>query len=243
MLTADEAVSSLYGPAMIKKSTILSLLLIALVITTRIFTQEFVHPTDVVKQTKERFKAMETYQAEFQIVTEQNNKKSYAAGTAYYKKGGMVNFTFTTPRADMIISNGKKLWVYMSDLRAVGVQDLDPEKASLYNSNTYEGLITLFSRYHYSFDTPNQPVESSGSMYYVLKLKEKVASGSFTEMQVYIDAQTYLITKIVAQSPMGKTMTLIFKNIELDMELPNSLFQYTVEGNVRVVENPLTTLE
>lgn len=208
-----------------------------------LFSQDFIHPTDVVKKTKERFKEMETYQAEFQIVTEQNKKKTYSAGTAYYKKGGMVNFSFQTPRPDMIISNGKKLWVYMSDLRAVGIQDLNASDGAIYNSNSYEGLVTLFSRYHYSFDSPAQPVELSGSKYYVLKLKEKVASGSFTEMQVYIDSETYLIYKMVAQSPMGKTLTLIFKEIVLDEELPNSLFQYTVEGNVRVVENPLTTLE
>jgi len=214
---------------------------VLLLVSASLSAQKFTHQTDVVKAVKERFEGLETYMAEFTIVSEWKDKRKIATGTAYYKKGGKVNFTFTSPEKNLIISNGKKIWIHMAHLNAVGIQDLDPSKANIYNSATYEGLVTLFSRYHYSFSQPEQPVTKGDSSWYILELKEKVASGGFSNMLVYIDPETYLIEKIEASNETGKKVKLTFKNIVLNEELPDSLFHYTLEGNTRVVENPLTT--
>lgn len=207
--------------------------------------RKFVHPTDVVKKIKENFYKLDSYQAEFTILSERKDQKKYTKGNAYFKKGGKVNFSFTNPSNDVIISNGKKMWVFIKRLNAVAVQDLkDPGSGkSLAGNLTDAGVITLFNRYHYSFDSADQPVTINKEKYYKLNLKEKVATGGFSEMKVYVDAQTYFITKMEANAPAGKKVTLTLSNVQYNIELPNSLFQFNIEDNMKVVENALTTVQ
>jgi len=220
-------------------------LLISLMIVWNIGAQKFVHPTDVVKKVKDNFNKLNSYQAEFTIITERKDQKKITKGTAYFKKGGKVNFSFTTPVNDVIISNGKKMWVYIKRLNAVAVEQLkgDSDNGGLTGAFSDTGVITLFNRYHYSFDTPDQPVTINKNRYYKLNLKEKVATGGFSEMMLYVDADTFFISKIEADAPAGKKVSLTLSNVQHNVELPNSLFQFTIEDNMKVVENALTSIQ
>jgi outer membrane lipoprotein-sorting protein len=223
----------------------LPFLLITFLFSLNLNAQKFVHPTDVVKKVKDNFNKLNSYQAEFTILTERKDQKKYTKGTAYFKKGGKVNFSFTSPVNDVIVSNGKKMWVYIKRLNAVAVQDLKSQDADKGITGAFSdaGVITLFNRYHYSFDSVEQPVLVNKTLYYKLNLKEKVATGGFSEMKVYVDAETFFITKIEANAPAGKKVTLTLSNVEYDVELPNSLFQFNIEDNMKVVENALTTVQ
>ena len=154
-------------------------------------------------------------------------------------KGVKLTLLFQKPTGDVIISNGKKMWVYIKKINAVGIQNLKND-SNLYNSASYEGLVSLFQRYHYRFKTTQQPQNINGKNYYVLLLEEKVNSGGFSSMDIYIDAETFVIHKMTAYSSIGSIVELEFNSIKLNEDLPNSLFTYRIEGNVKVVENPLT---
>ena len=83
---------------------------------------DFIHHSDIVRQVRKKFAEMETYKANFNIEVKEDKKTKTSHGTVYYKKGGKVNFTFKKPYGDQIISNGRKMWVYINKLNAVGVQ-------------------------------------------------------------------------------------------------------------------------
>ena len=201
---------------------------------------QFVHHAEVVAEVKKKFKDIETYKANFSIKIMESGKQKVSSGIVYYRKKSKINFTFLNPPGDLIISNGRKMWVYIKRLNTVGVQTLDIKKANLYQSVGQEGLISLFQRYHYRFDSINQPRDVLNYKHYVLSLDEKVDSGSFHKITLYVNANTKLIRKLVAISRSGRRVELEFKRIKLGEELSNSLFTYRVEGNTRVVENPLT---
>ncbi len=203
---------------------------------------DFTHPSDVVKRMKDAFAKVDSYSASFAIVSKDPKGTKTSKGMAYFKKHGKIHFAFSQPGGDKIISNGKKMWVYIQSLNAVGVQNLDYQKdgKSIYSATSYTGLINIFNRYHYRFDTPRQPVDTEKGRYYILALKEKVASGGFTDMKVYVDAGTYLIHRIEAQSAGGRSLVLELSNINLSTDIPDNHFIFRVEGNIKVVENPLT---
>lgn len=221
---------------------ILKVFLLFLLFSFSLEAQKFVHPTDVVKKIKEKFSHLKSYQAEFTILTERKNQRKYTSGVAYYKKGGLVNFSFTNPAKDVIISNGRKMWIYISRLNAVAIQDLKAGSSGQkpMDAMTESGILTIFNRYHYSFDSVDQPVTINHVPYYVLSLREKVASGSFSEMKLYVNAKTYFITKIEAVGTASKKVTLSLKNIQENPELPNSLFEFKSKDGIRSIENPLT---
>ena len=201
---------------------------------------KFIHHSEVVAEIKKRFVSIKTYKANFNITIMETGKRRKFSGIIYYKKGGKINFTFLKPTGDLIISNGRKMWVYVKRLNTVGVQILDKKKSNLYQSASYEGLVSLFQRYHYRFSSTEQPQDIFGYKHYVLSLDEKVDSGGFHKITLFVNANTKLIRRLVALSRSGRKVKLEFKHIKLDEELPNSLFTYRVKGNTRVVENPLT---
>lgn len=210
---------------------------------TPLTAEKFLHPSDVVREVQKKFRELNSYSAKFQIEIKENQKNRLKSGMVYYSKGGKVNFTFEDPSGDIIISDGKKLWVYISRLKAVGVQDLrvKTENKFTYDQATPEGVLRLFQRYHYRFLDSRQPTNTPQGSYYVLELKEKVASGSYEKIYVYVNPQTHLIEKLIAYSPSGREVKLSFSQIELNPNLPVSLFQFNITENMRVVENPLAS--
>lgn len=206
--------------------------------------QNFVHPSDVARQMQAKFKSLKTYQADFSLSIKDSNKSKVSSGLATYGEGGKLNFTFSQPAGDVIVSNGQMLYVYVAKLRAVGKQPLkakDKEGKALYSAGTSEGLSNLFRRYHYRFDKPEQPREVEGGRYFILDLKEKEITGGYDKITLFVSPESYLIQKMRASSPSGRTVELTFSNIKLNPTVEPKIFQFKEPDNVKIVDNPLTT--
>jgi len=217
-------------------------LLFLLLLSSSAVQPVFIHQNDVVAKMKKIFKNLNSYSAKFKLASVDGRKKNSSGGTAYFKKGGKIKFKFSYPSGDEIISNGKKLWVYIAKLRAVGIQDLNYKKGgkSIYSTSTYEGLVALFDRYHVKFDSLTQPRKIKDKEYFVLALKEKVVSGGFKHIKLFVDAKHYLINKIEAKTTTGKIVKLELTNIKKNPTLKENLFTFT-QKSVKRVENALTT--
>ncbi|MCX7633341.1 MAG: outer membrane lipoprotein carrier protein LolA [Turneriella sp.] len=192
-----------------------------------------------------KFRSLKSYQADFQLLIREAGKSRTSSGVASYAEGGRLNFTFSQPPGDVIVSNGQTLYVYVARLRAVGRQPLktskDKESKALYAAGTSEGLSNLFRRYHYRFDKPEQPRETGSGRFYVLELKEKEISGGYDKILLYVEPESYLIRRMEASSPSGRSVELTFSNIRLNPELDPKLFQFKEPENAKIVDNPLTT--
>lgn len=205
---------------------------------------KFIHPSDVAKAMQAKFKSLKSYQADFSLNIKDANKTKNSSGTATYGEGGKLNFTFSQPAGDVIVSNGQMLFVYVARLRAVGKQPLkskDKDGKALYSAGTAEGLNNLFRRYHYRFDKPEQPREVEGGKYFILDLKEKEITGGYDKITLFVDAETSLIQKMRASSPSGRTVELNFSNIKLNPPIDAKIFQFKDPDNAKIVDNPLTT--
>jgi len=205
---------------------------------------KFVHPSDVAKAMQAKFKSLKSYQADFTLNIKDGNKTKTSSGTATYGEGGKLNFTFSQPAGDVIVSNGQMLFVYVARLKAVGKQPLkskDKDGKALYSAGTAEGLANLFRRYHYRFDKPEQPREVDGGKFFLLDLKEKEITGGYDKITLFVDAESYLIQKMRASSPSGRTVELGFANIKLNPPIDAKLFQFKDPENAKIVDNPLTT--
>ncbi len=213
-------------------------------LTGSLMADSFVHPSDVARQMQSKFKTLKGYQADFTLSIKDTNKTRVSSGTATYGEGGKLNFTFSQPAGDLIVSNGQTLFVYVARLRAVGRQPLkakDKDGKSLYGAGTSEGLSNLFRRYHYRFDKPEQPREVEGGKFYILELKEKEITGGYDKITLFVHTDSYLIHKMRASSPSGRSVELTFANIKLNPPIDAKLFQFKEPDNAKIVDNPLTT--
>jgi len=232
----------------ILRRAVLSILSISLLFASSIGAQEgewFSHAR-VARKVIEKFKAVESYTADFTIATVDGKKTNNMSGKIYYQKPNFVRFEFSRPAGNEMISDGRTLWVYIKRINAAGKQDLrlnkkDENSKLIFSEIPGPGLIRLFRKYHYRFDTPKQPRKESGRNVFVLDLEQREKIGGYEKMVLHIDAKDYLVTKAIASDDYGKVSTISFSNMKLNVPLDGALFQYKPGRSVRVVNNPLVS--
>lgn len=200
----------------------------------------------VAKKVIEVFEKMNTYRAHFDINTTSGKSHKSMSGTVYYQKPGRVRFDFSRPGGDFILSDGNILWIYIRRLSTVGKQDLklkvkNENGQNVFLSNPEEGLSRLFRKYHYRFDTVEQPRVEDGQEYFVLDLEQREKIGGYEKIKLFVDTESYLIKKAIAWDGDGKETSIRFRSITTDTQLEGKLFQYKPDDRVRVVMNPLVS--
>jgi outer membrane lipoprotein carrier protein len=207
-------------------------------------------PAEVVKKVKKKFTTISAYTSDFVITDEVGVKKKTTkvfTGKCLYKAPGKIKYEFSQPQGDVITSDGKTLWVYIKSINAVGKQDLTIEKTNkagkpIFQTNSKSGLNRLFRKYHYKFNSTTQPQKmEDGKEYFVLALEQREKVGGFENMLLYIEADTYLIKKSVATDSRGKTTILEFRNMQLNPEIEDGIFNYHISGNSKIVNNPFVS--
>lgn len=204
-------------------------------------------PAEVVKKVKKKYSEIKTMTADFTIYTSSSKKSTVLKGKSQYKNPGKIRYDFSLPEGDTIVSDGKTLWIYIKRIEAVGKQDLEIQKNNtsgepIFPTNTPAGLFRIFRKYHYKFDSINQPQKlEDGKDYFVLALEQREKIGGFDYITLFIDAQDYLIRKAIGRDSRGKETKIEFANIQLDQEIEDGIFNYHVSGKVKIVNNPLVS--
>jgi outer membrane lipoprotein-sorting protein len=204
-------------------------------------------PSEVVKKVKKKYSEVQTFTADFKINTVHNKKSSQMTGTCQFKSPGKIRYDFTQPNGDAIVSDGKILWIYIQKIGAVGKQDLEIQKTNnsgepIFQQNTPTGLNRIFRKYHYKFNSINQPQKAEdGKEYFVLALEQREKIGGFENMTLYIDNQDYLVKKAIGRDSRGKETTIQYSNIQLNVEIEDGVFKYKTTKDAKIVNNPLVS--
>jgi outer membrane lipoprotein carrier protein len=226
-----------------------TLIFLFILLPTWIFSQahNWNSPSEVVKKVKKVYSEIQTMNTEFKIKTSSSKKVSTMAGSSQYKNPGKIRYDFSQPSGDVIASDGKTLWIYIKKIEAVGKQDLEIQKNNvsgepIFPTNTPAGLFRIFRKYHYKFDSINQPQKGEdGKDYFVLALEQREKIGGFEYITLYVDSKDYLIRKAVGKDSRGKETAIEFTKIELNKEIEDGVFNYHVSGKVKIVNNPLVS--
>ncbi|TGK00914.1 outer membrane lipoprotein carrier protein LolA [Leptospira semungkisensis] len=206
-------------------------------------------PSEVVKKVRKNFSDLQSYKADFMIQTEANKKVTTKKGVCYYKKGGKIKYEFSDPAGDEIVSDGKTLWIFIKRLNAAGKQDLTLNKSNksgpIFSPATEEGLSRIFRKYHYKFDSIEQPQisQKDNRKYFVLALEQREKIGGYETMILSVDAETYFIKKAVASDGRGKVTTVEFFGVDRNADIEDGVFNFRPDGNSKIVNNPLVSEE
>jgi outer membrane lipoprotein carrier protein len=231
-----------------RKKLFLSLLLLitTILLTSDLFAYkifEFTTVSDIVKKVRKKFSDMESYQADFKIVSEKLGNKAYKNGRIIYKATDKMLIEFANPSGQKIVSDGKRLWVYIPSMNVVAEQDMRSDSASIFSSATGSGLKRLFTKYHYKFASRNQPEkQSDGSMQYTLFLKQRESRSGFRTIKLWI-SEDFLIKKAVGESSTGKMIEINFTNIKSNFEVSSGVFQFDIPSQAKIIKNPLISEE
>lgn len=203
---------------------------------------DFVTVTDVVNKIKKKFGELDTYDANFSLITEKMGKKNSNSGNVKYKATDKLLMTFYNPPGQKIVSNGKMMWIYIPTLNVVAEQDLKSD-TSLFSSGTKMGLKRLFSKYHYKFDSKTQPEpQKDGTKMYTLLLNQKESRSGYRSIKLWV-SEDYLISRAIGWTSSGKKVEISFSQIRTNVDIPNGVFKFTVPARARVIKNPMISEE
>ena len=151
---------------------------------------------------------------------------TYPTGESYtgsfkYLAPGKIYIKLSSHGGKLIVSDGKKLYVYDAGSNVCGVQDLDTG-----NSGGIAALITDYMGI----------VTSKGNKGHTLKLKNP--EKNYPEIVLLVDS-TYMLQRAVVTKKDGESIKFVLSNVDTKASVVRSIFEFNVPANAQVVKNPL----
>ncbi len=203
---------------------------------------DFVTVSDVVNNVKKNYSKLDSYQANFSILSDKGGKKVTQTGILRFKSSDKLLMEFYQPSRQKIVSDGKMMWIYIPSMNVVAEQDLLTD-SGLFTSGSEAGLNRLFSKYHYRFASKDEPeTMKDGSKMYTLVLKQKESRGGYKTINLWI-TEGFFIQKAEGYTSSGKKVEIALSDIKTNVDLPNGIFKFDIPATARVIKNPMISEE
>jgi len=199
---------------------------------------DYISVIDVVKKVKKQYKNLKTFIANFNQQSIINSRKIKYKGKLFYKRPRKLRIEYKFPKGQIVVSDGKIMWIYIPYQKIVGRQEL---KNQSYDEqiNLKLGIPFLFSRYSYKFGKEEQPVFINNKWYYTIILTSKHIKKNFKRIKLWVSKSSYIIEKMIGQISKKKKIIIEFSNIEINKEISDDLFIFRVPKGVYVYNNPI----
>lgn len=161
-----------------------------------------------------------------QTVTDAKGRKTQeASGSLFLSRPGKFRWVYSKPYAQLIVGDGKKLWIYDEDLDQVTVRKLDQAigespAALLAGSNDLDKLFNL------------KDAGSRDGLEW-LEATPKGKEGSFERVRMGFRGNDLAAMEL--EDNFGQTTVLRFSNLERNPALGSSLFRFTPPKGTDVI--------
>ncbi len=160
-------------------------------------------------------------------------KTSRSQGIVYYKKPGLMRWSYQTPDEMLIVIAKEKIWIYDPDLENVTIQAID--QVSKMNSLSFllkNKKLTL----HFNVIQPKRSYLDQSDKIAPLYLSPKEPDSNLTELQVGLDNQRYHIKQFVIIDSQQNYRKISFSNLDFSIPLDISLFRFVVTEGMEVID-------
>jgi outer membrane lipoprotein carrier protein len=145
-------------------------------------------------------------------------------GRFYLDRPGKFRWNYRTPYEQLIVSDGKAIWIYDVDLQQVTVQ-----KQSESLPATPMALLEDSRKLHQSYHVT--PLDDNNGIYR-LKLVSKTSESDFAEIIVGLDAKSLRFMQLHDQ--FEQVTDIVFSNITTNSKLSSDIFKFTPPDGVDV---------
>ncbi len=167
-------------------------------------------------------------------------EKDVMEGTLYYKTPNLLRIDFSAPAEQVLVTDGKKLTIYIPQYRVVMAQTLKRRSAAAIASMaSRQGLILLKRNYSIAYLNSPNPVpldDKSKEMVTKLRLTWKSSDEGFRELVLSVNADG-IIRRIEGVTVGYQKIVFDFKNIRINENIPEGRFRYDPPASANVVEN------
>ena len=178
---------------------------------------------------------MQTMRASFTQTIYDNEGKAVqkSAGKLALDRPGKFRWEVRSPAPQIIIANGKRLWIYDPDLQQVTIRSLQSgagDAPALLLSHQSSALEST-----YKIETRN---DSSALRWFILTPKQK--DNMFASVKMGFDAHKQL-KEMLLQDQIGHSTRVQFAKIEVNIKLSPTLFTFKAPAGTDVIDETQKT--
>lgn len=222
-----------------KKKLFFIFLIILLVSTIYISGQEVFSINDVIRIMKDRYSKIQDYQGKI-IYMKQKNENSNpvnSEGEIFYKFPNKLKIVISSPKEMTIVTNGKKLWVYIPSLYIVGEQELS-EKLTIDVDNSQKSISYLLDNYNFKFkEEKNLYKFNNFEVYKIIGTPKRVEAG-FKSIELYVTKDGFIVYQ-KAKTLDNKVVSYYFTEVKFNIDIPDRIFEFENEipDDVQIIKN------
>ena len=205
------------------------------------------HPRtgEIVSRLQRKYETTQALSADF----EQENhlrtlgRVTRAKGRFYLHKPGRIRAEYTEPEAQLVVSSGKRLWIYTPRLKQVIVSDLGGGSSSL-PLLFLAGKGDLRREFRVVLEDEGVPPRKGGAWRagqpHRLSLQPVNQAAGFRKMWIEADPESFQITGVEYDDALGNKTRIRFTNMKEGAVLPPALFEFDIPPGVQVLRTPGT---
>ncbi len=146
-------------------------------------------------------------------------------GTMALKRPGMFRWHTDPPLEQLLVSNGEKIWLFDPDLEQVTIQKLDRRLAHTPALLLSGDVSQLQQSFNISWTEGGSVVDFT--------LTPKDEDSMFDNLR--ISFSNGVINDMQLSDPVGQRTNILFRNVELNTPLSDSLFTFEIPKGVDVI--------
>ena len=181
---------------------------------------------DAVQQ---KYENILTFEADFtqRSYVKMMDKTLETKGKVQIKKPGMMKWIYGLPDTQVLISNGKILWHYVSDENQVTKVPLE----NIYSSNTPALFLAGQEKLTQIFN-----IENINTKPLSITLSPKQEDQALKRLQLFADKKNFQITGSTVYDKLGNKTEIRFSNIKTNIDIPKRTFQFQAPPNTEVLD-------
>jgi outer membrane lipoprotein carrier protein len=152
-----------------------------------------------------------------------------ASGRAFFKRSGKMRWEYETPDRQMIITDGKTLWVFRPEDNQVMVG----KAPSFFEGGKGFSFLSDMKVIRQKFSMVLEKETEEG--FFVLKLLPREKTYDIVEIYLWISRNTFDVVRILTYNSYGDETRIIFSNIQLKQNLDDSLFSFEISEGIEVL--------
>ena len=152
-----------------------------------------------------------------------------ASGRAFFKRSGKMRWEYETPDRQIIVTDGKTLWVFRPEDNQVMIG----KAPSFFEGGKGFSFLSDMKVIREKFSMTLEKETEDG--FFVLKLLPREKALDIMEIHLWISRNTFDVVKILTYNSYGDETRIVFTNIQLKKELDDSLFSFKISEGMEVL--------
>ena len=178
-----------------------------------------------------QYEKVSTFEADFtqRSYVKMMNQTQSVKGTVKIKKPGKMKWVYGAPDTQILISDGKNLWLYVPEEEQATKVPVE----SIYSSNTPALFLAGKGKLTQSFNVESVSEENKNIL---VTLVPKNDDQGLARLILHADKKNYQITGSTVYDKLGNKTEIRFSQIRINREIPEEQFQLKTPPGVEILD-------